>query len=317
MTRSIAHLTSSNPGNMVRAGDVAGTPSEKPTVDVAIVSYNTRELLEACLQSLFDHSPDSVELQVSVFDNASGDGTAAEVRRRFPTVRLVESSQNIFYGPANNALVSTSTADFVLFLNPDTALDQDILTPLVQTLEAHPDVTLAYTRILDPNGHDQVASHTFPNLVFEVALALRGTAFARRLARWWSVEHVVAQARQEPAPNEPVEMTFVLSTCAMMRRVDALAFGPFDARFPMYDVDLDLCRRLWLAGGKSMFLGDIAVQHVGGASSTPARKRAMERTGRRTYYRIHAGWFTLAGYRLVSDGTDAIKALLARSRTRR
>ena len=72
-----------------------------PTLAVVIVNYNTRELLAACLRSVYA-SAFAGEMTVYVVDNCSRDGSAALVREQFPAARLIESDRNGGYGYANN-----------------------------------------------------------------------------------------------------------------------------------------------------------------------------------------------------------------------
>src|SRR4051794_15211913 len=80
----------------------------RPSVDVLLVSYNTCELLRDCLASIEAHRPAGADLHVSVFDNASADGSPDMVEREFPWVRLHRSDENLGFGQANNRLVAAS-----------------------------------------------------------------------------------------------------------------------------------------------------------------------------------------------------------------
>src|SRR5262249_45898243 len=90
-------------------------------LEVVIVSYRCGELLRRCLQSLRDHPPEG-GLQVTVVDNASGDGTADVVRSEFPDMRLIELDENVGFSAANNLVLRETTAEYVLVLNPDTVI---------------------------------------------------------------------------------------------------------------------------------------------------------------------------------------------------
>ncbi len=71
---------------------------------VIIVSYNVRELLHACLTSLFAdiaRTPD-LDAQVLVVDNASADGSADMVAEAFPQVELIASEENLGFAGGNN-----------------------------------------------------------------------------------------------------------------------------------------------------------------------------------------------------------------------
>ncbi len=76
----------------------------RPSLDVVIVAYRCRDLLRACLESLFEHAPDR-PLSVFVVDNASLDGTPAMVAAEFPAVDLLVNESNRGFSAANNAAI--------------------------------------------------------------------------------------------------------------------------------------------------------------------------------------------------------------------
>ena len=78
--------------------------NDGPDISVAIVSYNTRDLLRLCLRSLLARQADGeARLEIIVADNGSVDGSPEMVRTEFPSVRVLETGGNIGFGRANNA----------------------------------------------------------------------------------------------------------------------------------------------------------------------------------------------------------------------
>lgn len=95
-------------------------------VSVIIVNYKTPDITLQCLRSLFQNTS-SVEMEVIVVDNASGDGTPQRVRQEFPQVRVVESNENLGFGKANNLGNSYATGKYLFFLNSDTIVIRNIV----------------------------------------------------------------------------------------------------------------------------------------------------------------------------------------------
>src|SRR5260370_5927809 len=93
------------------AGDLA-------RVAVVIVSFNVRDLLRGCLQSILAQSDRGTD--VVVVDNASSDGSTEMVSREFPQVRLIKNSRNGGFSSASNQGIAATHALYVLSLNPDT-----------------------------------------------------------------------------------------------------------------------------------------------------------------------------------------------------
>lgn len=105
-------------------------------ITISVVSYNSQDVLGACLESL------PAGIQVRVFDNASSDGTVNLIRRRFPNVELIASDENVGFGRGHNANLGQTTTPFALILNPDCFLNADALTEMLSILREHANVAL-------------------------------------------------------------------------------------------------------------------------------------------------------------------------------
>src|SRR5436309_1277597 len=107
-----------------RPGGVGTKLPPDMKLSIIIVNWNTRELLAQCLHSVLEEirSSEDLEVETIVVDNASRDGSAAMVRRRFPSVGLIENSDNAGFARANNQAIRQSRGEYLLLLNPDTSL---------------------------------------------------------------------------------------------------------------------------------------------------------------------------------------------------
>src|SRR5207244_1360931 len=114
------------------------TRSSPLAMAVVVVSFNTRDVLERCLQSVIAAAP----VETVVVDNGSSDGSAGLVRTRFPSVRLIVSHENLGYGSAANRGIAACSAPGVLLLNSDTVLAPDALGALGAYLAERPRVAV-------------------------------------------------------------------------------------------------------------------------------------------------------------------------------
>jgi GT2 family glycosyltransferase len=264
------------------------------SVEVLIVSYNTRELTLGTLRSLRAWAPSrpGLRIGVAVLDNASADRSADAVAAEFPEVRLVRSDENLGFGKANNLLAQGSDADYLLLLNSDTILVEDLVGPLLAELTRDPGNAITAPRLEFPDGRVQWSSQEFPRLRFEVARTLRGSRAERALRPIWKARAEIARVQQEPLQHERATRTTrsLWATCWLLRRAEAQHTGLFDDRFPIYDEDLDLCRRLAAAGRKLVYIPSVRLIHLGGMSSANlGAKLELEHAARRRYYRAHHG----------------------------
>jgi GT2 family glycosyltransferase len=270
------------------------------TVEVLIVSYNTKDILADCLRSLRAWA--GPDVGVAVLDNASRDGSADMVAAEFPEVRLLRSDENLGFGKANNRLAETSEADHLLLLNSDTILVEDLVAPLLAELRADPRRAVVGPRLEFPDGRGQWASQEFPGLFFELARTLRGSRVDRVLRRWVSLRGEIARVQQEALEHEraPRVTSSLWATCWLLSREDARATGLFDPHFPIYDEDLDLCRRLAEMGREVVYVPGVRLVHLGGMSSASVgAKLELEHAARERYYRRHHGRLAAAAFVLL------------------
>jgi GT2 family glycosyltransferase len=278
---------------------------------VGIVNHNTRDLLRACVRSALEAGADEVVL----VDNASTDGAPAMVRAEFPAVRVAANAHNPGMGAACNQAVGLCAAPYVLLLNSDTVLRPGALAALAAYLDAHPRAGLAGPRLLNPDGslqpscfHDPTPAHVALELAGAEALIARLPLLRGRYLRTWAHD----RARQAP---------WVLGAALAVRRAAFAQVGGFDESYFMYSEEVDLCRRLRLAGWEVHFTPATEVTHVGGASTGRVRLEMTRQLfrSRAAFYRRHCSPAARAGLRLVVGlgvgaklGRDLARLLVAR-----
>jgi GT2 family glycosyltransferase len=230
----------------------------RPTrMAIAVVSFNTRVLLDACLASVAAAGP----AETVVVDNGSTDGSIELVRERHADVKLIVCERNRGYGAAANRAIAACGSAHVLLLNSDTVLAADALPALESYLVDHPRAAVVGPRLVYPDGTLQRSTYPNPSvadtLLGETGLHLltsRVPYLRDRSLRTW--RHDVARA-----------VPWVLGAALALRREAFEAVGGFDESFFLYGEEVDLCRRLAVAGYETHFAPVTTVVHVGGAST--------------------------------------------------
>jgi GT2 family glycosyltransferase len=247
-----------------------------PVVSVVIVSFNSRDDLLRCLDSLRAHL--DLPHEIVVVDNASADGSAAAVRERHPEVRLLQSPENLGFARANNLGFQETTAPYVLVLNSDAQVHAGSVQGLIEVLEDRPEVGLVGPRTVNPDGTAQVSFGPMltPVREWRQRRLVRGVRKGRR--RY--LDRAEAESRVE---HEPV---WVSGACFLVRREALDAVGGFDEQFFLYEEDVDLCVRVRAAGWSIIFTPRVEVMHRLGASMASARERA-----RLEYHRSHLRFY--------------------------
>lgn len=267
-------------------------------MDAVVVGHDTRDLLRACLESVYRERPS----RVVVVETGSSDGSAAMVRAEFGSAVLVSDIGNPGYGTAANLGISASTSPYVLLLNADTVLHPGAVSALARCLDRHPRAAVVGPRIQDPAGELQRSTFPFPG----PRTAFLGETRLGALARFIPGLREV-YLRTWPH-DRPREVPWVLGAALALRREAFDAVGGFDAGYFLYFEETDLCRRLRDAGWEVRFTPDATVTHVGGASTGQrgVDARLHYYAGMEGYYRRHRSRPALALMRLIVRLTRAV-----------
>ncbi len=254
-----------------------------PSLDVVIVSYNTKTDTLACLRSLFAAPPSGLN-RTWVVDNASGDGSVDAIRQAWPKVDVIALEKNAGFGAANNVALRRSDAALVLLLNSDTIVPAGQIDALVARLEATGAVA-AGPRLVDGEGRPEISYGRMLSPLteltqrFRVRVAARSSGWARRYAT-----ALVADERQ---------VDWVSGACLLLRREAGAAAGFFDERYFLYEEDVDLCAALRARGGRVFFTSQAEVIHLRGRSQTSsgaAGPSHYDRSHVAFYQKHRPGW---------------------------
>ncbi|MFN8152209.1 MAG: glycosyltransferase family 2 protein [Solirubrobacterales bacterium] len=204
------------------------------SLDIVIVSFRGKELLRRCLTSVREHGA-GADMTVTVVDNASGDGTAEMVAAEFPEVTLLAQDENLGFARAQNIGIRRGRGAAVLVLNPDAALEQDTLEPLLQRLADDPRIGCCGPALIREDGSfDHAARRTFPTPLSALG---HFTGVGRRMESGALADYRAPDV--ERGPVDAVNGAFML-----LRRAALDDVGLFDEGYWMYMEDLDLCARL-------------------------------------------------------------------------
>ena len=229
-------------------------------ISVIIVSWNCRQMLADCINSLREQLPGDAS-EIIVVDNASSDGTAAAIRQGFPGVKVIESTSNLGFARGNNVGLEASCGRYVFLINPDVIVGNGCISRMLQYMEQHPDVGVLGPKILGRDGAVQRSCMRTPSLW-------------NQLCRTLALDRITKKSRlfggylMNDFQHDELREVDIINGCFWMVRRTALEdVGPLDARFWMYADDLDWCRRFSLAGWKIVFFPEAEAVHYGGESS--------------------------------------------------
>jgi GT2 family glycosyltransferase len=243
------------------------SPTIKRVVSVLVVNWNTRDLLHRCLASLAAVD-EAAELEVIVVDNGSIDGSAAMLRQDFPAVLLIENELNLGFTRATNQAFERSSGDYVLMLNSDTIVESGTIRFSRAFLEAHPAVGALGCQLRNEDGTPQSTCFRFPSLF---GLLMTSTRLAQTFPENRRLNWDRYGGRGWTGPSE---VDVVMGSFLMVRRSACRTPTLLDDAYFMYAEETDLCRRLRDDGWLVMFVPEVSITHVLGASSKTAAQVA-------------------------------------------
>jgi len=279
-------------------------------LSIVIVSWNTREMLRNCLRSVFA-TLNGLNAEVLVIDNDSADGSAQMVANEYPSVLLVPNDQNLGFAAGTNQGLRLARGRYLLLLNPDAVVHEDVLHRSVTYMDKHPDVGMMGCKVLNEDGSTQMTCSRYPsmtNLVLQTLAAnrIRGIAWLRRYQMLdWD-------------RNDEREVEIVSGCYLLVRRETLSDIGLLDDTFFLYGEETDWCRRCAEAGWKLVFapVGDIT--HFGSGSSRQLsfRRDLMLSEGTIRLHRKHGGlpagatvWLLLLGFNCSRSIYWSVRAL--------
>jgi len=233
-------------------------------LSILIVNWNTRQLLQECLLSIYS-SVKHVPFEVIVVDNDSRDGSVEMVKGNFPNTRLIENRENAGFARGNNQAYRISNGRIVGLLNPDTIVYPDTFEKMVNYLDAHQGVGAVSCKFLNPDGSMQREFfRRFPTIK---SIFFRYTSLGQRLnQRFFRGKALDAFFYKEKAFSVTETIEQPGAACLVMRRSLIEKIGLFDEQFPIFFNDVDLCKRIWDEGYEIHVLSDTHITHYGGGS---------------------------------------------------
>ena len=232
-----------------------------PKVAVAVVSYNTRDLLLRCMDSLSSDVDDGL-VEVWVVDNSSTDGSLEAVRAHAPWAHVVDPGANLGYGRAVNLVARQTHSDWLLAANADVALEPGALDALLGA-GADPKVGCVAPRLILPDGATEHSVHPFPTVPLTLAFNLGLHRVSGRLGNRLCLEGRWDADRSRPVP-------WAIGACLLLRREAFDSAAGFDERQWMYAEDLDLQWRVRQRGWSTRYEPAARVLHESGAAASVA-----------------------------------------------
>lgn len=268
---------------MRRGEPASGRASVHPIVDIIIVNFNAGSYLVESIQAVVECS---LPIQVTVSDNGSRDNSLALLNEHFasdPRVKVHLNNKNLGFAAASNIGAESSTAPYLMFLNPDCIVGKSTVEHLVSFMEKTPTAGMCGCVVRDPCGGEQVATR---RVIPDPWLGMARMLFIERL---WP--RIVGKRRldwtSDPLPEEPIEVEAISGALMLVRRRAISDVGMLDDGYFLHCEDLDWFVRFREHGWSIFLVPDVdAVHHKGACSiNEPIKVLWHKHHGMQRFYR--------------------------------
>jgi len=234
-------------------------------LSIIILSYNTKALLEKTINSIFKQKSD-LSFQVCVVDNASSDGSAEMIVKKFPQVRLLENSRNLGFSGGVNTALEKIKADYYLLLNSDVEVKEDAIDKLV-AFAAEGNYGISGCKLINKDGSFQPNAGDLPvglplfvwlSGLDDVLIMVRNflPSFHRKFKNYY---------------KDGSEVGWISGTAMLITKEVIDKIGMLDENIFMYGEDTEYCLRAKRSGFKIGWTDRSTIMHIGGASSSNPR----------------------------------------------
>lgn len=255
-------------------------------LSVVIVNYNSGDMLTDCVKRLLTST---ITLTIFIVDNASSDDSLSRcmqaIEHPMPdgfTVQVLQHEKNLGFSKANNAVFSSLTTDYVLYLNPDCLVQAETLEKCLTEIKSHPEAAMLGCLINNPDGSEQAGCRGVTPTVWRSMMQFLP------LATWlpnqaWARGYTLSD---QPLPQHTTAVELI-SGCFMLAKVQAIKqVGLLDDHYFLYCEDYDWFYRFIQQGWQILFFPAVAVIHhkATSAKQTPIKTLYHKAKGMMRYY---------------------------------
>lgn len=224
----------------------------KLELSIIILSFNTKNLLRNCLNSL-KKVRNEIPFEVIVADNGSIDGSLEMVRKEFPLVTALDNKANIGFAKGNNAARKIVKGKYILFLNSDTVIYKGVLKECVNFLKKNPDIGAMTCKLVLGSGKiDKDIRRRFPTpwVSFNRLILGNGRLY------WY----------EDVSPNEVHEVDAIQGAFHLSPKKVLDEVNWFSEDYFLDGEDIDLCYKIRESGYKIYYYPKVKILHLKGAS---------------------------------------------------
>jgi GT2 family glycosyltransferase len=273
------------------------------TIAVVVVTYNSGRFIADLVASL-GPGLRGLDWHLTVADNASADGTLAEVHAHAPKATVVQTGRNAGYAAGINAAVAAASPHTaILVLNPDIRLAPDCGPELLAVLRRR-GAGITVPRLVRGNGDFSPSLRREPTLLRAYADALVG---ANRIGRFPALGETITD---ESVYAGETDVDWAEGSIMLIDRACWDAVGPWDESFFLYSEETEYALRARDRGYPMVYAPRAGARHLEGDSASSPRLWALLTLNRVRLYRRRHSFAGASAYWLALLLRESSRALL-------
>ncbi len=270
-------------------------------IAIVILNWNGKVLLEQFLPSVIEHSNESA---IYVADNASTDDSTSFIKTNFPTVQIIQNTENGGFAKGYNDALKHIDADIFCLLNNDVEVTKNWLTPILDTFQREPNTAIIQPKILDYKNKDY----------FEYAGAAGG--YIDKYGYPYCRGRIFKTIEKDKGQyNDSINIFWASGACLFIRKNIYEILNGFDESFFAHMEEIDLCWRAKNLDYDLKYVGNSSVYHLGGATLSNTNPKKSYLNFRNSLFMLtknlpkgHVFYIILV--RLILDGVAGIQFLI-------
>lgn len=250
-------------------------------LSIVIISFNTKELLGQCIDSLMKQIDLEFD-EIHVVDNNSTDGSIELIEKKYPLVHLHKNHENHGFSYACNVGIRASKNDFILLSNSDIFFPLLTINQMKQKMAEDSKIGILSPELVGKDGH-------LDQMTWGWDISLLGELKQRFFSPNKVSQSKIVNRMVDFLQRKERDVQIVAGACMLARKEALEKINGLDERYELYFEDADVCLRLRKKGYRIRFTPDIKVVHGLGQSgkSNPRKISLIYRQSQITYYKKH------------------------------
>jgi len=258
-------------------------------LSIITINYNTASLTISCVNSILKHTK-KLKYEIIVVDNASKTTSLEQIKNAFISdnrVKIIENKKNMGFSAGNNKGAKRARGKYLLFLNSDTIIHDNVLAEMVKWMVIHAKVGATTCALRNIDGSLQATGGYFPTLfrIFAWMFFVDDLPVIRSIIRPFhphTPDFLGDNTYTKEIAFDWITGAFIMTTKSIFNKV-----GGFDEDYFMYTEDTDLCFKIRKLGKNVYYLPKWSITHLGGASGSTENSTINEFKNVLLYHKKH------------------------------